>query len=113
MILNFKEMNDVVVVEVSGKITLGEGDVKLRDSIHELLNKKKNKIVLDLGNVSYIDSAGIGELISAYTAAKRNNAQLKLVNLTKKIQDLLQVTQLLTVFEVYKSENDAIKSFKK
>jgi anti-sigma B factor antagonist len=106
-------MNDVVVVEVSGKITLGEGDVKLRDSIHELLNKKKNKIVLDLGNVSYIDSAGIGELISAYTAAKRNNAQLKLVNLTKKIQDLLQVTQLLTVFEVYKSENDAIKSFKK
>ncbi len=112
MQLNFREVNDVMIVEVSGRITLGEGDIKLRDSIHDLLNKNKSKIILDLGNASYIDSAGIGELIGAYTTAKRNGAELKLLNLTKKIQDILQITQLLTIFEVYKSESEALKSFK-
>lgn len=112
MQLDFREVGDVIITEVSGKITLGEGDVKLRDAVHELLNKKKDKIILDLGKVSYIDSAGIGELISAYTTAKRNGANLKLLNLTKKIQDVLQITQLLTIFEVYKSEDEALKSFK-
>lgn len=112
MQLNFKEVGDVTITEVSGRITLGEGDVKLRDAVHELLDKKKDKIILDLGKVSYIDSAGIGELISAYTTAKRQGASLKLLNLTKKIQDILQITQLLTIFEVYKSEEEAVKSFK-
>ena len=112
MELNFREVKDISVVDIAGRITLGEGDIKLRDAVHNLLKENKRKIVLNLGGVSYIDSAGIGELISAYTAAKRNGAELKLLNLTKKIQDILQITQLLTIFEAFASENDAITSFK-
>ncbi|OGF68206.1 MAG: anti-anti-sigma factor [Candidatus Fischerbacteria bacterium RBG_13_37_8] len=113
MELSYKELGDITVVQVSGRITLGEGDVKLRDAIYNLLKENKGKIVLNLGDVSYIDSAGIGELISAYTAAKRNGAELKLLNLTKKIQDILQITQLLTIFEVFNNENEALNSFNK
>jgi anti-sigma B factor antagonist len=112
MELNFREVKDISVVDISGRITLGEGDIKLRDAVHNLLKENKRRIILNLGGVSYIDSAGIGELISAYTAAKRNGAELKLLNLTKKIQDILQITQLLTIFEAFASENDAVGSFK-
>lgn len=111
MELNFREINDVSIIDVSGRITIGEGDVKLREAIHNLLKENKRKIILNLAQATYIDSAGIGELISAYTSAKRNNAQLKLLNLTKKIRDILQITHLLTVFETFDDEEKAIKSF--
>ncbi len=111
MKLNFREIKDVSIIDISGRITIGEGDIKLRDAIHKLLKENKRKIILNFAEATYIDSAGIGELVSAYTSAKRNNAQLKLINLTKKIHDILQITHLLTVFETFDNEEAAVKSF--
>ncbi len=105
------EKGNVTVIKLSGRITLGSGDVKLRDKLVEELEKGKKKIVLDLGEVSFMDSAGLGELVAAYTSAKRHGAQVKLSNLTKKIDDLLDITRLSSVFETYNSTEEAVKSF--
>ena len=108
-----RQLNGVTVVDLSGRITLGEGSVILRDSVRELLGKGNKKILLNLGDVNYIDSSGIGELVSAYTTVKNQGGELKLLNLTKKVHDLLQITKLYTVFDVKDDEAAAVKSFGK
>jgi anti-sigma B factor antagonist len=96
---------------MSGRITLGEGSVVLRDTIRDLVGKGQKKILLNLGDVTYIDSSGIGELVSAFTAVRREGGELKLLNLTKKVHDLLQITKLYTVFDIKDDEATAIKAF--
>jgi len=107
-----REVDGVTVLELSGRITLGEGSVQLRDAIRDLIGKGQRRILLDLGEVNYIDSSGLGELVSAYTTAKNQGATLKLLKLTKKVHDLLQLTKLYTVFDIYDDEAKAIGSFK-
>ena len=107
-----RQVDGITIVDLSGRITLGEGSVVLRDTIKDLLGKGQKKILLNLGDVSYIDSSGIGELVSAFTAAKNQGGELKLLNLTKKVNDLLQITKLYTVFDVKDDEASAVKSFK-
>ena len=102
----------VSILDLSGKIVLGEGDLQVRDRIKDLLADGQRRMLLNLAEVAYIDSAGLGGLISAYTTTKREGGQLKLVNLTKRIQDLLAITKLITVFEAFDSEEDALASFK-
>src|SRR5690348_1198149 len=109
---NSRQVNGVTVVDMSGRITLGEGSVVLRDTIRDLLSKGQKKILLNLGNVTYIDSSGIGELVSAFTSVRNQGGELKLLKLTKKVHDLLQITKLYTVFDVKDDETTAIKSFK-
>ena len=106
-----REVDGVTVLDLSGRITLGEGSVQLRDSIRDLIGKGQRRILLDLGDVNYIDSSGLGELVSAYTSAKNQGATLKLLKLTKKVHDLLQLTKLYTVFDIYDDEASAIASF--
>lgn len=112
--LNIKERQagDVTILDLSGKVTIGEGSVQLREAVKSLLDQGKKKILLNLGEVSYVDSSGIGELVSCYTTTGNNGGQLKLLNLTKKIQELLMITKLLTVFENYDNEEAAVASFK-
>lgn len=112
--LNMKERQsgDVTILDMDGKITIGEGSVALRSAIRRLLEEGKKKVLLNLAGVSYIDSSGIGELVSSYTTINKDGGQLKLLNLTQKIQDLLTITKLLTVFDVPASEADAMKEFK-
>ncbi|MGA2771388.1 MAG: STAS domain-containing protein [Bryobacteraceae bacterium] len=110
--LNTRQIGDVSVVDVAGRITLGEGSSALRDTLREMVNKGQKKILLNLGEVSYIDSSGIGELVSAFTTVTNGGGQLKLLNLTKRVKDLLQITKLYTVFDVHDSEVTAIRSFK-
>jgi anti-sigma B factor antagonist len=107
-----REAGDVTILDLSGKITIGEGSVQLRETVRQLLEGGRKKILLNLGDVSYVDSSGIGELVSSYTTANKSEGQLKLLNLTKKIQDLLAITKLLTVFEIHESEDAALASFK-
>ena len=107
-----RQINGVTVVDMSGRITLGEGSVILRDTIKDLLGKGQKKILLNLGNVTYIDSSGIGELVSAFTSVRNQGGELKLLNLTKKVHDLLQITKLYTVFDIRDDETAAIGSFK-
>lgn len=107
-----RQAGDVTVLDMSGKITIGEGSVALRTAIRRLLEENKKKILLNLAGVGYIDSSGIGELVSSYTAIDRENGQLKLLNLTQKLQDLLTITKLLTVFDVFENESEALSSFK-
>ncbi|HEX5731586.1 MAG TPA: STAS domain-containing protein [Blastocatellia bacterium] len=102
----------VSVLDISGKIVLGEGDIQIKDRIKDLLADGQRSILLNLGDVSYMDSAGLGALISGYTTVKREGGQLKLVNLTKRIKDLLAITKLITVFDTYENENEAIESYK-
>lgn len=109
--LSTRQVGDVVVIDVSGRITLGEGSSSLRDGIRDLLNKGQRKILLNLGDVSYIDSSGIGELVSGYTSVANQGGKLKLLNLTKRVRDLLQITKLYTVFDVFDDEAAAIRSF--
>jgi anti-sigma B factor antagonist len=108
-----RQVDGITVVDMSGRITLGEGSVVLRDSIRDLIGKGQKKILLNLGDVTYIDSSGIGELVSAFTAVRREGGELKLLNLTKKVHDLLQITKLYTVFDIKDDEAAAIKSFGK
>jgi anti-sigma B factor antagonist len=110
---NNRQVEGVAVVDMSGRITLGEGSVILRDTIRDLVGKGQKKILLNLGDVTYIDSSGIGELVSAFTAVRREGGELKLLNLTKKVHDLLQITKLYTVFDIKDDETAAIKSFGK
>ena len=109
--LNIRQIGDVSVVDVAGRITLGEGSSALRDSLREMVGKGQKKILLNLGEVSYIDSSGIGELVSAFTTVTNGGGQLKLLNLTKRVKDLLQITKLYTVFDVHDSEVTAVRSF--
>ncbi len=109
--LSTRQVGDVVVVDVSGRITLGEGSSSLRETIRDLLAKGHRKILLNLADVSYIDSSGIGELVSGYTSVTNAGGQLKLVNLTKRVSDLLQITKLYTIFDIYDNEITAVRSF--
>lgn len=109
--LNTRQVGDVTVVDAAGRITLGEGSSAFRDTIKELVNKGQKKILVNLGEVTYIDSSGIGELVSGYTTVSNAGGQLKLLNLTKRVHDLLQITKLYTVFEVFDDEAKALASF--
>ena len=109
--INERQAGDVTVLDMSGKITIGEGSVALRTAIRRVLEEGKKRILLNLAGVSYIDSSGIGELVSSYTAINKEGGQLKLLNLTQKLQDLLAITKLLTVFDSYDDEGEALSSF--
>jgi anti-sigma B factor antagonist len=106
-----RTVSDITVLDLKGKMTLGEGDELLKDKINSLLAAGKKKLVLNLEGVPYIDSAGLGEIVRTFTTVSRQGGSLKLLNLTKRIEDLLSITKLLTVFETFDSEPDAIKSF--
>jgi anti-sigma B factor antagonist len=111
--LNIRERQagDVTILDMDGKITIGEGSVAVRSAIRKLLEEGKKKILLNVAGVGYVDSSGIGELVSSYTTTSSKGGQLKLLNLTQKIQDLLTITKLLTVFDVYDDEATALNSF--
>lgn len=111
MQIHERAVGDVMVVDLNGKMTLGEGDELLRDKVNSLIQQGHKKIILNLAEVPYIDSAGLGEVVRTYTTVSRQGGSLKLLNLTKRIQDLLAITKLLTVFETFENEQDAIKSF--
>ncbi|MGH9773740.1 MAG: STAS domain-containing protein [Candidatus Acidiferrales bacterium] len=102
----------ITVVDLSGKITLGEGSALLRTTVQELLSKGNTRIVLNLGDVSYIDSSGIGELISVFATTRSHGGEIKLIKLTKRIRDLLQITRLYTVFDIREDEKDAAAHFR-
>ena len=106
-----RAVGDVVVLDLKGKVTLGEGDELLKDKVNSLVNQGHKKIVLNLADVPYLDSAGLGEVVRTYTTVSRQGGSLKLLNLTKRITDLLSITKLLTVFETFDSENEAVRSF--
>jgi anti-sigma B factor antagonist len=106
-----RTVSDVTVLDLKGKMTLGEGDELLKDKINSLLQQGKKKLVLNLEGVPYIDSAGLGEIVRTYTTVSRQGGSLKLLNLTKRIEDLLSITKLLTVFETFDTEAEAIQSF--
>jgi len=108
-----RQVSGVTVVDMSGRITLGEGSVILREAVKDLLAKGQKKILLNLGDVSYIDSSGIGELVSAFTSVRNQGGELKLLKLTKKVHDLLQITKLYTVFDIKDDEAAAIQAFAK
>ena len=108
-----RQVDSVIVIDVSGRITLGEGCAQLRELIRDQLSKGNKQILLNLADVTYIDSSGIGELVSAYTAVSNQGGQLKLLNLTKKVHDLLQITKLYTVFDIHDDEAKGIASFQK
>ena len=109
--LNTRQVGDVTVVDVSGRITLGEGSSALRDLLRDLIAKGNKKILLNLGEVTYIDSSGIGELVSGFTTVTNQGGSLKLLGLTKRVKDLLQITKLYTVFEVHDDEASAVRSY--
>jgi anti-sigma B factor antagonist len=104
-------VNEVTILDLKGKITLGEGDEALKDKINSLIHQNRKRILLNLEGVPYIDSAGLGEIVRTYTTVSRQGGQLKLVNLTKRITDLLAITKLLTVFETFETEPEALKSY--
>ncbi|HLK50550.1 MAG TPA: STAS domain-containing protein [Bryobacteraceae bacterium] len=106
-----RQVGDVSVVDVAGRITLGEGSTALRDALRDMVSKNHKKILLNLSEVSYIDSSGIGELVSGFTSVTNSGGQLKLLGLTKRVKDLLQITKLYTVFDVHEDESSAIRSF--
>lgn len=111
MTMHTRQVDGVTILDLSGRIVLGEGSVQLRDSIKELVAKGQKQILLNLGDVSYIDSSGLGELVSAYTTVRNAGGELKLLNLTKKVHDLLQITKLYTVFDVKDDEATAVSAF--
>ncbi|HUI73418.1 MAG TPA: STAS domain-containing protein [Candidatus Acidoferrum sp.] len=106
-----RDAGNVTVVDMGGRITLGEGSALLRKTIRQLLEDQRMLILLNLADVDYIDSSGIGELVSGYTTVKGRGGELKLLHLTKKVHDLLQITKLFTVFEVFSDERSAVQSF--
>jgi anti-sigma B factor antagonist len=111
--LNIRQVGDVTVIDAAGRITLGEGSSAFRDTVKGLVSKGQKKILLNLAEISYIDSSGIGEMVSGFTSVANAGGQLKLLKLTKRIQDLLQITKLYTVFDVYDDEAHALGSFNK
>jgi len=109
--LKERQAGDVTILDLSGEVRMGEGSIALRDAIRGLSDGGKKKVLLNLGGVKYMDSSGIGELIANYTTVSRQGGQLKLLNLTDRIQNLLVITKLLTVFDAYDNEAEALKSF--
>jgi anti-sigma B factor antagonist len=109
--MSSRQVGDVTVVDASGRITLGEGASVFRDMIRDLAAKGNKKILVNLADVSYIDSSGIGEMVSSFTTVTNHGGQLKLLSLTKRVKDLLQITKLYTVFEVFEDESSAVRSF--
>jgi anti-sigma B factor antagonist len=107
-----RQVDGITIVDLSGRITLGEGSVVLRDTIRDVVGQGHKKILLNLGDVTYIDSSGIGELVSGFTSVRNQGGELKLLNLTKKVHDLLQITKLYTVFDIKDDEASAIAAFK-
>jgi anti-sigma B factor antagonist len=112
MVLKPRRLDDVVILDLSGRITMGEGTLILRDRIQKLLDAGDRKFLLNLADVDYIDSSGLGELVTSFTTVRNSSGQLKLLNLTRRVQDLLQITKLLTVFEVFNNETEALKTMK-
>ncbi len=111
MTISERKSGDVTILDVEGKILLGEGDVQLKRKIDELIDRKENKLVLNLASVPYMDSGGLGEIVRSYTTVKRAGGDLKLLHATKRISDLLTITKLITVFEIFEDEAAATKSF--
>ena len=111
MQISERAVGDVVVLDVKGRITLGDGDELLKDKVNAVVNAGKKKIILNLADVPYVDSAGLGEIVRTYTTVSRQGGSLKLLNLTKRISDLLSITKLLTVFETFDLESEAVQSF--
>ncbi len=109
--LTSRQVGDVTVIDAAGRITLGEGASAFRGAIRDLVAKGNKKVLLNLGEVSYIDSSGIGELVSGFTTVTSSGGQLKLVGLSKRVKDLLQITKLYTVFEAFDDETEAVRSF--
>ena len=107
-----REVDGVTVLDLNGRITLGEGSVQLREAVRDLISKGSRSILLNMGDVNYIDSSGLGELVSAFTTAKNQGASVKLLGLNKKVKDVLQLTKLYTVFDIYDDETTAIASYK-
>ena len=108
-----RDSGAVTILDLAGKVTLGDGDALLKDKLHSLLHQGKKDVLLNLAKVSYVDSAGLGAIVSAYTTMTREGGSLKLSNVTKKLQDLLSITKLLTVFETFDNEDEAVRSYKK
>src|SRR3989304_9629468 len=106
-----RSAGDITILDVTGRMTLGEGDEALRDKVNSLVSQGKKKLILNLAAVAYIDSAGLGEIVRTYTTVSRQGGSLKLLGLTKRITDLLSITKLLTVFETYDTEHAAVRSF--
>jgi anti-sigma B factor antagonist len=110
--LTNRQVGDVTVIDAAGRITLGEGASTFRDAIRDLVAKGNKKLLINLSEVSYIDSSGIGEMVSGFTTVTNSGGQLKLVGLSKRVKDLLQITKLYTVFEAFDDETEAVRSFK-
>ena len=106
-----RKADNVTILDLKGRITIGAGDVMLRDHINKVLEQGERSILLNMADVTYVDSSGMGELISSYTSVTKRDGKLKLLNLPAKIRDLLQITQLITIFEVYDNETEAVRSF--
>ena len=111
MKVNVRQRDGVTILDLKGKITIGVGDVALRNAVQEAINSGATKVVINLKDVTTIDSSGVGELVSAFTTATNRGAKLSLANLPSKVSDILQITQLITVFDVFDSEDEAIRSF--
>jgi anti-sigma B factor antagonist len=111
MTIQERVVGSVTILDLSGKLVLGDGDTLLKDKIHSLVFQDRKQIALNMGGVNYMDSSGLGALVASSVTAKNNGAQIKLVSLTKRLQDLLAIAKLLTVFEAYDSEAEAINSF--
>ena len=111
MNIESRTVSGVTILDIQGKVTIGEGSVAIREKVSELLSEGNKNILLNLGDVSYVDSSGIGELVSSFTTVSNQGGQLKLLNLTKKLEELLAITKLVTVFDYYDDEQKAVESF--
>ena len=111
MAITRRQLDDVVILDLTGRITIGEGTIMIRQDIQNMLEQGQRKFLLNLANVDYIDSSGLGELVSSFTTVKNSEGQLKLLSLTRRVRDLMQITKLLTVFDVFDSEPEALQSF--
>lgn len=112
MVITPRRLDDVVILDLAGRITIGEGTIVLRERIQKMLDDGQRKFLLSLTDVDYIDSSGLGELVSSFTTVRNQEGELKLLGLTRRVRDLMQITKLLTVFDVYDSEPEALKSFR-
>ena len=112
MAITQRQLDDVVILDLAGRITIGEGTIMLRERIAKMLDAGDKKFLLSLADVDYIDSSGLGELVSSFTRVKNQKGELKLLDLTRRVRDLMQITKLLTVFEVFDDEAEALKSFR-
>jgi len=111
MTIQERASGSVTILDLNGKLVLGDGDTLLKDKIHSLMFQSRKQIVLNMGNVSFVDSTGLGALVATYVTAKNNGGQIKLVNLTKRLHDLLVISKLVNVFETFDSEDEAVRSF--